>query len=103
MRPKNPYLKISVRWCSGVICPEFCKGIQGLQRGCSNTRPRHDHRRRATKGEQQRNFLLIYRYNCTNSKIFEKKLRKIWKFNFLPYLCSVIKQQISLTINYKAI
>ena len=92
VRSKNPYLKISVHqkanrpeWCNLL---ESCKGIQGLQRGCSNTRPRHDHRRRATKGEQQRNFLLIYRYNCTKSKIFAKKVKKIWKFNFLPYLCS---------------
>ena len=57
VRSKNPYLKISVRWCSGAICPESCKGIQGEPERMRNTRPRHDHRRRATKGEQQRNFL----------------------------------------------
>ena len=94
VQSKNYYLKISVQWCSGAICPEFCKGIQGLRRGCSNTRPRHDHRRRATKGEQQRNFLLIYRYNCTKSKIFAKKVKK--KFGnsiFCRIFVAVIKQQ----------
>lgn len=50
VRSKNPYLKISVQWCSGAICPEFCKGIQGLRRGCGT----HGHD--TAKGEQQRNF-----------------------------------------------
>ena len=61
------------------------------RRGCRNTRPRHDHRRRAGEPQRESNkeiFLLIYRYNCTKSKIFAKKLKKVWKFNFLPYLCS---------------
>ena len=84
-------LKISVQWCSGAICPESCKGIQGeperMQEHTTTTRPPEENRR-ATKGERQRNFLLIYRYNCTKSKIFAKKLKKVWKFNFLPYLCS---------------
>ena len=91
VQSKNLYLKISVQWCSGAICPESCKGIQGeperMQEHTTTTRPPEENRR-ATKGEQQRNFLLIYRYNCTKSKIFAKKLKKVWKFNFLPYLCS---------------
>ena len=96
VRSKNLYLKISVQWCSGAICPESCKGIQGEPERMRNTRPRHDHRRRTGEPQRESNkeiFLLIYRYNCTKSKIFAKKLKKIWIFNFLPYLCSVIKQQ----------
>ena len=95
VRSKNPYLKISVHqkanrpeWCNLL---ESCKGIQGEPERIRNSRPRHDHRRRTGEPQRESNkeiFLLIYRYNRTKSKIFAKKLKKVWKFNFLPYLCS---------------
>lgn len=89
VRSKNPYLKISVRWCnlSGVL-QRYSGTPERMQEHTTTTRPPEENRR-ATKGEQQRNFFAyIYRYNCTKSKIFAKKLKKIWIFNFLPYLCS---------------
>ena len=54
VRPKNLYLKISVQWCSGAICPESCKGIQGeperMQEHTTTTRPpQESHKGRATK------------------------------------------------------
>ena len=77
-------LKISVQWCSGAVVQFVwspAKVFRESRRGCRNTRPRHDHRRRTGEPQRESNkeiFLLIYRYNCTKSKIFEKKLRKIW-------------------------
>ena len=47
-------LKISVRWCSGAICPESCKGIQGEPERMRNTRPRHG------KGRATKKFFCIY-------------------------------------------
>ena len=94
VRSKNLYLKISVQWCSGAVVQFVrspAKVFRESRRGCRNTRPRHDHRRRTGEPQRESNkeiFLLIYRYNCTKSKIFAKKLKKIWIFNFLPYLCS---------------
>ena len=91
VQSKNLYLKISVRCCSGAICPEFCKGIQGLRRGCGT----HDHdttiggEQESHKGRATKKFFCLYiGIIAPNQKYLQKKLKKVWKFNFLPYLCS---------------
>lgn len=100
VRSKNLYLKISVRWCSGAVVQFVrspAKVFRESRRGCRNTRPRHDHRRRTGEPQRESNkefFLLIYRYNCTKSKIFAKKVKK--KFGnsiFCRIFVAVIKQQ----------
>ena len=91
VRSKNLYLKISVQWCSGAICPESCKGIQGeperMQEHTTTTRPPEENRR-ATKGGNKEIFCLYIGIIAPNQKYLQKKLKKVWKFNFLPYLCS---------------
>ena len=88
VQSKNLYLKISVQWCSGAICPESCKGIQGeqerMQEHTTTRGEQESHKGRATK----KFFCLYIGIITPDQKYLQKKLKKVWKFNFLPYLCS---------------
>lgn len=75
-----------MQWCnlSGVL--QRYSGRAGEDAGT------HDHDT-TTAGEPQREsnkeiFCLYIGIIAPNQKYLKKKLRKIWKFNFLPYLCS---------------
>ena len=87
VRSENPYLKISVhQWASR---PEWCKcsgHLKGLQADRTQSRratkgePERMQEHTTTEGEQESQnkniFCFIYRYR----KIFEKKVKKIWKY-----------------------
>ena len=94
VRSKNLYLKISVQWCSGAVVQFVrspAKVFRESRRGCGT----HDHDT-TTRGEQESRkgratkkfFCLYIGIIAPNQKYLQKKLKKIWKFNFLPYLCS---------------
>ena len=104
VRSKNLYLKISVHQKktvqSGAICPESCKGIQGeperMQEYTTTTSTPTEYThgtqdttigKRATTSIKIK-FAYIIGIIAPNDKKNEKKLKKNWKFNFLPYLCS---------------
>ena len=89
-----------MQWCSGAICPESCKGIQGeperMQEYTTTTSTPTEYThgtqdtttgKRATTSIKIK-FAYIIGIIAPNDKKMKKKLKKIWKFNFLPYLCS---------------
>lgn len=68
------------------------KDCRQNRRGCRNTRPTHDHRRRAGERQTKKFFVLYIGIIEPNEKYLQKMLKKICRYQNLLYLCNQ-KQQ----------
>ena len=60
VRSENPYLKISVQWCSGASCPELSGVLQRYSGRAGEDEGTHDQHTTTAGEPKQRNFFVLY-------------------------------------------